>query len=56
MNSEWDVNIQRDSYASYIGLYPLLAYFSVAENESLEESVTILCRSPNSNGWRDARY
>lgn len=33
--SEWAVNIQRDSYASYIGHYPLLAYFAVAENESI---------------------
>ncbi|QCE04869.1 splicing factor 3B subunit 5 [Vigna unguiculata] len=32
---EWAVNIQRDSYASYIGHYPLLAYFSIAENESI---------------------
>ncbi|XP_074556373.1 uncharacterized protein At4g14342 isoform X2 [Curcuma longa] len=32
---EWAVNIQRDSYASYIGHYPILAYFSVAENESI---------------------
>jgi len=33
--SEWAVNIQRDSYASYIGHYPLLAYFGIAENESI---------------------
>ncbi|KAK8641643.1 hypothetical protein V6N13_011028 [Hibiscus sabdariffa] len=33
--SEWAVNIQRDSYASYIGHYPMLAYFAVAENESI---------------------
>ncbi|KAH7288241.1 hypothetical protein KP509_31G018500 [Ceratopteris richardii] len=32
---EWAVNIQRDSYASYVGHYPLLAYFAVAENESI---------------------
>ncbi|KAL3700531.1 hypothetical protein R1sor_018553 [Riccia sorocarpa] len=32
---EWAVNIQRDSYASYIGHNPLLAYFAVAENESI---------------------
>ncbi|WVZ23332.1 hypothetical protein V8G54_001876, partial [Vigna mungo] len=32
---EWAVNIQRDSYASYIGHYPLLAYFGIAENESI---------------------
>ncbi|OIV90205.1 hypothetical protein TanjilG_01401 [Lupinus angustifolius] len=32
---EWAVNIQRDSYASYIGHYPLLSYFAVAENESI---------------------
>ncbi|RRT74308.1 hypothetical protein BHE74_00004467, partial [Ensete ventricosum] len=32
---EWAVNIQRDSYASYIGHYPVLAYFSIAENESI---------------------
>uniref|UniRef100_A0A7I4CNM9 Splicing factor subunit n=1 Tax=Physcomitrium patens TaxID=3218 RepID=A0A7I4CNM9_PHYPA len=33
--SEWAVNIQRDSYASYIGHAPLLAFFAVAENESI---------------------
>ncbi|KAE8798734.1 hypothetical protein D1007_25915 [Hordeum vulgare] len=32
---EWAVNIQRDSYASYVGHYPMLAYFSIAENESI---------------------
>ncbi|KAL5990541.1 hypothetical protein ACLOJK_011443 [Asimina triloba] len=32
---EWAVNIQRDSYASYIGHYPMLAYFAIAENESI---------------------
>ncbi|KAK6929763.1 Splicing factor 3B subunit 5/RDS3 complex subunit 10 [Dillenia turbinata] len=32
---EWAVNIQRDSYASYIGHCPILAYFAVAENESI---------------------
>jgi len=32
---EWAVNIQRDSYASYIGHYPLLSYFSIAQNESI---------------------
>uniref|UniRef100_A0A1J3JUJ5 Uncharacterized protein n=1 Tax=Noccaea caerulescens TaxID=107243 RepID=A0A1J3JUJ5_NOCCA len=35
MCSEWAVNIQRDSYASYIGHYPMLAYFAIAENESI---------------------
>lgn len=34
-DSEWAVNIQRDSYASYIGHAPLLAFFAVAENESI---------------------
>lgn len=33
--SEWAVNIQRDSYASYIGHYPLLGFFAIAENESI---------------------
>jgi len=33
--SEWAVNIQRDSYASYVGHYPMLAYFAIAENESI---------------------
>lgn len=33
--SEWAVNIQRDSYASYVGHYPMLAYFALAENESI---------------------
>ncbi|KAK4856701.1 hypothetical protein QYF36_020222 [Acer negundo] len=32
---EWAVNIQRDSFASYIGHYPMLAYFAIAENESI---------------------
>lgn len=32
---EWAVNIHRDSYASYVGHPPLLAYFAVAENESI---------------------
>ncbi|CAO2172969.1 unnamed protein product [Urochloa humidicola] len=32
---EWAVNIQRDSYASYIGHYPMMAYFAIAENESI---------------------
>ena len=35
MCSEWAVNIQRDSYASYVGHYPILAYFAIAENESI---------------------
>lgn len=33
--SEWGVNQARDTYASYIGHYPMLAYFAVAENESI---------------------
>jgi splicing factor 3B subunit 5 len=34
--SEWVVNIQRDSYASYVGhISALLAYFAIAENESI---------------------
>ncbi|GAA0151094.1 RNA splicing factor [Lithospermum erythrorhizon] len=32
---EWAVNIARDSYASYVGHSPMLAYFSIAENESI---------------------
>ena len=32
---EWAVNQHRDSYASYIGHYPLLSFFAVAENESV---------------------
>lgn len=35
VGSEWAVNIQRDSYASYVGHYPILAYFAIAENESI---------------------
>lgn len=34
MISEWAVNIQRDSLASYIGHTPMLTYFGVALNES----------------------
>ncbi|KAH9328691.1 hypothetical protein KI387_000799, partial [Taxus chinensis] len=48
---EWAVNIQRDSYASYVGHYPILAYFAIAENESIGRErynfmqllITILC-------------
>jgi splicing factor 3B subunit 5 len=32
---EWALNIHRDSYASYIGHHPMLAYFSTVENESV---------------------
>ncbi|KAK1260656.1 Pentatricopeptide repeat-containing protein [Acorus gramineus] len=32
---EWAVNIHRDSYASFVGHYPMLAYFAIAENESI---------------------
>ncbi|XP_063936845.1 uncharacterized protein At4g14342 isoform X1 [Daucus carota subsp. sativus] len=32
---EWAVNIQRDSYASYVGHHPILSYFAIAENESI---------------------
>ena len=32
---EWALNIHRDSYASYIGHYNMLSYFSVVENESV---------------------
>ena len=33
--SEWAVNMRRDSSASYIGHNGMLAYFGVAENESI---------------------
>ncbi|KAF9915632.1 hypothetical protein BX616_005695 [Lobosporangium transversale] len=32
---EWGVNQARDSYASYVGHYPMISYFAVAENESI---------------------
>lgn len=32
---EWALNIHRDSYASYIGHHPMVAYFGVVENESV---------------------
>ena len=32
---EWAVNIHRDSYASYVGHHPMLAYFAIAENEAI---------------------
>ncbi|KAF3776864.1 hypothetical protein EJ110_NYTH36520 [Nymphaea thermarum] len=35
--SEWAVNIRRDSYTSYIGHYPMFPYFGIAENESKEQ-------------------
>ncbi|XP_047268549.1 uncharacterized protein At4g14342 isoform X2 [Capsicum annuum] len=47
---EWAVNIQCDSYASYVGHYPILAYFAISENESIGrerynfmQDVTIMC-------------
>lgn len=36
--SEWQTNIHRDTYASYLGHPSLLAYISVAENESIGRS------------------
>ncbi|KAG1341926.1 hypothetical protein COCNU_05G001550 [Cocos nucifera] len=38
------VNIQRDSYASYIDRYPSWHILPFAENDPLEENATILCR------------
>mmetsp|Transcript_13109 Transcript_13109/g.15846 ORF Transcript_13109/g.15846 Transcript_13109/m.15846 type:complete len:88 (-) Transcript_13109:272-535(-) len=32
---EWAVNIHRDSFASYCGHSSQLAYFAIAENESI---------------------
>ncbi|KAF9345564.1 hypothetical protein BGX26_002984 [Mortierella sp. AD094] len=32
---EWGVNQARDTYASYIGHYPMISYFAIAENESI---------------------
>ena len=32
---EWLLNIHRDSYASYVGHYNMLAYFAVVQNESI---------------------
>lgn len=32
---EYALNMKRDSYASYVGHFPQLCYFSVAENESI---------------------
>lgn len=32
---DWGLNIQRDTLASHIGHYSRLAYFAVAENESI---------------------
>ncbi|KAI3947502.1 hypothetical protein MKX01_017066 [Papaver californicum] len=29
------VNIQRDSYAYYVGYYPVMSYFAITENESI---------------------
>lgn len=33
--SEWGVNQARDTYASYVGHYPMMSYFALAENESI---------------------
>lgn len=35
LHSEWISNIQRDTYASYVGHPPLLEYFSVATDEPM---------------------
>ena len=35
LNSEWLTNQHRDTYASFIGHSSLLAYFAIAENESI---------------------
>ncbi len=32
---DWAANIHRDNYASYLGHHNMLAYFAVAENESI---------------------
>ena len=32
---EWNVNIKRDTYASFIGHHSLAAYHAIAENESV---------------------
>ncbi|KAF9140114.1 hypothetical protein BGX30_007013 [Mortierella sp. GBA39] len=32
---EWGVNQTRDTYASYVGHYPMISYFALAENESI---------------------
>ncbi|KAG0079419.1 hypothetical protein BGZ90_002679 [Linnemannia elongata] len=32
---EWGVNQARDTYASYVGHYPMMSYFALAENESI---------------------
>ncbi|CDJ64445.1 splicing factor 3b subunit 10, putative [Eimeria necatrix] len=32
---DWGINIQRDTLASHVGHYSRLAYFAVAENESI---------------------
>ncbi|KAL4392168.1 hypothetical protein S245_010479 [Arachis hypogaea] len=41
---EWAVNIQRDSYASYIGHYPCLHTLLLLKMNPLEENATPLCR------------
>jgi len=32
---EWGVNIQRDTYASYLGHLPMTYYFSIATNQAV---------------------
>ncbi|KAJ4806711.1 hypothetical protein LUZ62_019277 [Rhynchospora pubera] len=34
-HADQNLNINRDSYASYIGRHPMLAYIAIAENESI---------------------
>lgn len=40
------MNQARDTYASYIGHYPMLSYFALAENESIARvkfNITEVC-------------
>ncbi|PKA49484.1 Uncharacterized protein AXF42_Ash004024 [Apostasia shenzhenica] len=50
------VNIQCDNNACYIGHYPLLAYFAVAENESnrynFMQNILSCCGLPPREGRR----
>ncbi|KAG0047774.1 hypothetical protein BGZ83_007234 [Gryganskiella cystojenkinii] len=46
---EWGVNQARDTYASYIGHYPMISYFALAENESIARvkfNITEPCGPP----------
>ncbi len=51
---EWAVNIHRDSYASYVGHHPMLAYFAIAENEAIGRVRYNFLQVCRTGAWRTA--